>query len=50
MPAIPVGSGMTPENLHKALFKVDGFMVGSYFKKDGKADNLYFIPTISFAT
>jgi membrane complex biogenesis BtpA family protein len=37
---ILIGSGATPENLHKVYSKVDGFIVGSYFKKDGKADNL----------
>jgi len=36
---ILIGSGATPENLHKVYSKVDGFIVGSYFKKDGKADN-----------
>lgn len=33
-----IGSGVTPENLD-ALKKADGFIVGSYFKKDGYADN-----------
>jgi len=37
---ILIGSGATPENLHRVYSKVDGFIVGSYFKKDGKADNL----------
>ncbi len=37
---ILIGSGATPENLPKVYSKVDGFIVGSYFKKDGKADNL----------
>jgi membrane complex biogenesis BtpA family protein len=37
---ILIGSGATPENLHRVYLKVDGFIVGSYFKKDGKADNL----------
>jgi membrane complex biogenesis BtpA family protein len=37
---ILIGSGATAENLHKVYSKVDGFIVGSYFKKDGKADNL----------
>lgn len=34
-----IGSGATPENLPKFFSRVDGFIVGSYFKKDGKADN-----------
>jgi uncharacterized protein len=34
-----IGSGMTPENIHKVYEKADGFIVGSYFKKDGKGDN-----------
>ena len=37
---IIVGSGATPENLHKVYSKVDALIVGSYFKKDGKGDNL----------
>ena len=37
---ILIGSGATPENLHRVYSKVDGFIVGSYFKEDGKADNL----------
>jgi membrane complex biogenesis BtpA family protein len=37
---ILIGSGATPENLHNLYSKVDGMIVGSYFKKDGKADNL----------
>ena len=36
---ILIGSGATPENVHKVYSKVDGLIVGSYFKKDGKADN-----------
>jgi uncharacterized protein len=36
---ILIGSGATPENLHKVYSKVDGLIVGSYFKKDGKGDN-----------
>lgn len=33
-----IGSGITPNNLH--MFpRADGFIVGSYFKQDGKADN-----------
>lgn len=35
-----VGSGVTPENLHKIYKIADGFIVGSYFKKDGKGGNL----------
>lgn len=35
-----LGSGATPDNLHKAYAKVDGLIVGSAFKKDGKAENL----------
>ena len=35
-----LGSGATPDNLHKVHAKVDGLIVGSYFKKDGKAENL----------
>jgi membrane complex biogenesis BtpA family protein len=37
---ILIGSGATPENLHKVFSKVDGIIVGSYFKKDGKGNNL----------
>lgn len=37
---ILIGSGATPENLPHVFSRVDGFIVGSYFKKDGKADNL----------
>jgi membrane complex biogenesis BtpA family protein len=37
---IVIGSGATPENLHKVYSKVDGIIVGSYFKKDGKGNNL----------
>jgi membrane complex biogenesis BtpA family protein len=37
---ILIGSGATPENLPNVFSKVDGFIVGSYFKKNGKADNL----------
>ena len=37
---ILIGSGMTPENLGKVYSKVEGLIVGSTFKKDGKADNL----------
>lgn len=34
-----IGSGITPENLHKVYDKADGFIVGSYFKKGGKGDH-----------
>lgn len=36
---ILIGSGATPENLHKVYSKVDGLIVGSCFKKDGKGSN-----------
>lgn len=36
---ILIGSGATPENIHKVFGKVEGFIVGSYFKKEGKGDN-----------
>ena len=36
---ILIGSGATPENLHKVYSKVEGVIVGSYFKKDGKGNN-----------
>jgi len=36
---IIIGSGTTPENLDKMYSKVDGVIVGSYFKKEGNADN-----------
>jgi len=35
-----VGSGATPDNLPLMYAKVDGLIVGSYFKRDGRADNL----------
>jgi len=35
-----IGSGATPENLPAVYDKVGGFIVGSYFKQDGQADNL----------
>jgi uncharacterized protein len=35
-----LGSGATPENLHKVYAKVDGLIVGSTFKEAGKAENL----------
>jgi uncharacterized protein len=34
-----IGSGATPDNVSKVFDLVDGFIVGSYFKKDGKGDN-----------
>ena len=34
-----IGSGATPENIHKIFDRVDGFIVGSYFKKEGKGEN-----------
>lgn len=37
---ILIGSGATPENLHRVYAKVDGMIVGSYFKKNGKGENL----------
>lgn len=37
---ILIGSGVTPNNLSNAYAKADGLIVGSTFKKDGKADNL----------
>ncbi|HON44421.1 MAG TPA: BtpA/SgcQ family protein [Planctomycetota bacterium] len=38
---IPVllGSGITPENIEKYLPYADGFIIGSYFKKDGYWEN-----------
>jgi membrane complex biogenesis BtpA family protein len=35
-----IGSGATPDNLLNVYAKVDGLIVGSYFKRAGKADNL----------
>ena len=35
-----VGSGATPENIEEMLPKVNGLIVGSYFKKDGAGHNL----------
>jgi uncharacterized protein len=35
-----IGSGATPDNLHNVYAKVDGFIVGSFFKHAGKADHL----------
>ncbi len=34
-----IGSGATPENMHTVLPKVNGLIVGSYFKKDGVGGN-----------
>lgn len=34
-----IGSGVTPENIHKVLPKADGLIVGSYFKKKGIGEN-----------
>jgi membrane complex biogenesis BtpA family protein len=31
-----IGSGMTPQNIHDYMPLADGFIVGSYFRKDGK--------------
>ncbi len=36
---ILIGSGVTPENIHKVLPKADGLIVGSYFKKRGIGEN-----------
>lgn len=36
---ILIGSGTTPNNLNSLYTDADGFIVGSYFKKDGKASN-----------
>ncbi len=35
-----VGSGATPENIEQVLSKVNGLIVGSYFKKDGAGHKL----------
>ena len=35
-----IGSGATPENVEQVLPKVNGLIVGSYFKKDGAGHNL----------
>jgi membrane complex biogenesis BtpA family protein len=35
-----IGSGTTPENIHKIYERADGFIVGSYFKSDGIGNNL----------
>jgi membrane complex biogenesis BtpA family protein len=37
---ILIGSGTTPKNLPNVFQKADGFIVGSYFKKAGKGENL----------
>jgi membrane complex biogenesis BtpA family protein len=37
---ILIGSGATPDNLPPVYAQVDGLIVGSYFKKEGKAENL----------
>ncbi len=37
---ILIGSGATPVNLPHVYAHVDGLIVGSYFKKEGKAENL----------
>jgi predicted TIM-barrel enzyme len=34
-----IGSGATPDNVHKVLPQVDGVIVGTYFKKDGIGNN-----------
>ncbi len=34
-----IGSGTTPQNLDQLYELADGFIVGSYIKKDGKANN-----------
>ncbi|MFI4937418.1 MAG: BtpA/SgcQ family protein [Candidatus Berkiellales bacterium] len=36
---ILIGSGATPENVKEVYSTVDGFIVGSYFKHEGKANN-----------
>jgi membrane complex biogenesis BtpA family protein len=37
---ILIGSGATPDNLDKTFDSADGFIVGSFFKKDGVPSNL----------
>jgi hypothetical protein len=37
---ILIGSGATPDNLPHVYAHVDGLIVGSYFKKAGRAENL----------
>jgi hypothetical protein len=34
-----IGSGATPDNIHKVLPKANGVIVGSYLKKDGVGNN-----------
>lgn len=34
-----IGSGITPDNIEKVYQHADGFIVGSYFKKGGDANN-----------
>jgi len=34
-----IGSGATPDNVARVLPKVDGLIVGSYFKRDGVGNN-----------
>ncbi|MFM0170600.1 BtpA/SgcQ family protein [Paraburkholderia sediminicola] len=34
-----IGSGVTPENLHRVFDTADGFIIGSYFKVDGLPTN-----------
>lgn len=34
-----IGSGTTTDNIHKLHLLADGFIVGSFFKKEGKAGN-----------
>jgi len=34
-----IGSGITPENINTYISAADGFIVGSYFKTDGKWQN-----------
>ena len=35
-----IGSGATPENIDRVLPKINGLIVGSYFKKDGAGHNV----------
>jgi len=34
-----IGSGVTPDNINKISDLADGFIIGSYFKQQGKANN-----------